>query len=209
MCAGANRQRSHLWDHPGLLPRLRVQRWLQLAAVVKAAEGVARLGWNCFISFIIMIIIVLVLRLPFCSCICYLWWWPPSHINRQQQTSAIHGPFYFYCCFFLLPVSCWTELTPVEQTTLVLSLTSYLMLTLVLWCLVFVTFLHVAASVFNIVYKYCSHENNVNPKKKNKTTESIFLLIWSFNAVRTTFVFLLVWGSIDSKFYLFLKTRNV
>lgn len=100
MCAGANRQRSHLWDHPGLLPRLRVQRWLQLAAVVKAAEGVARLGWNCFISFIIMIIIVLVLRLPFCSCICYLWWWPPSHINRQQQTSAIHGPFYFYCCFF-------------------------------------------------------------------------------------------------------------
>lgn len=118
MCAGANRQRSHLWDHPGLLPRLRVQRWLHLAAVVKAAEGVARLGWNCFISFIIMIIIVLVLRLPFCSCICYLWWWPPSHINRQQQTSAIHGPFYFYCCFFF--TACimlnWTDTSGADNT---------------------------------------------------------------------------------------------
>lgn len=39
VCPRANGERSHLRDHPGLLPGLRLQRRLQLAAVVKEQRG--------------------------------------------------------------------------------------------------------------------------------------------------------------------------
>lgn len=48
VCARANGQRSHLRDHPGLLRGLRIQRRLQLAAVVKDGGGGGTLSGNCF-----------------------------------------------------------------------------------------------------------------------------------------------------------------
>lgn len=54
----ANGERGHLRDHPGLLPGLRLQRRLQLAAVVKEQRRES-LAYGVFISVKMNIIMVL------------------------------------------------------------------------------------------------------------------------------------------------------
>lgn len=90
VCTRANGQRSHLRDHPGLLRGLRIQRRLQLAAVVKDGGGGEPLAGTVFTSDTTTMIMVLL----FGSCCCYLYDERPS--IDSHQTSAILCFSFFY-----------------------------------------------------------------------------------------------------------------
>lgn len=107
--AGANGQRGHLRHHPGILRGLWLQRWLQLAAVVKEwgeeRRGEEGEGWveplvgPVFTGVTTTTITVLL----FGSCR-YLYDERPS--IDWHQTSAI---LFVFCLFLLLPASCWND----------------------------------------------------------------------------------------------------
>lgn len=111
VCTRVNGQRSHLRDHPGLLRGLWIQRRLQLAAVVKDSGGGEPLVGTVFTSDTTTMIMVLL----FGSCCCYLYDERPS-IDSHQTSAILCSVF-----FFLLPASCWTDTSWMENADWLLS----------------------------------------------------------------------------------------
>lgn len=105
--AGANGQRSHLRHHPGILCGLRLQRRLQLAAVVKECVGGGGrrrggggvVGWEPLVGPVFTSVTTYGITVWFLSLLFI--WWAPVHRLTPNQCNIFFS--------FLPPASCWTD----------------------------------------------------------------------------------------------------